>query len=243
MIRAVGFDLGDTLIEYEGVPLSWQREYPTALAAIASLWDGELSPAELTAGSETLSRFNTRVVPRSREVDHRVVFGDVLRSLGIDDSDVESLVDSAAEAFFGVFQRRARAFSDATAVVDSLEAAGVPVGVLTDVPYGMPKCLALADLERAGLERLTPRTLTSVEVGMRKPAARGFEMLAGLLGFETRDMLFVGNEEKDIAGGLAAGMTAILVWRLDGIAPDWGQHCTVASLDEVLAAYSFEQVR
>jgi hypothetical protein len=29
-IEAVGFDLGETLLEYEGVPLDWRREYPAA---------------------------------------------------------------------------------------------------------------------------------------------------------------------------------------------------------------------
>jgi hypothetical protein len=35
---AVGFDLGDTLCEYAGVPLSWEREYPAALASVAEAW-------------------------------------------------------------------------------------------------------------------------------------------------------------------------------------------------------------
>jgi len=36
MFAGVGFDLGETLIEYEGVPLDWQSEYPPALAAVAA---------------------------------------------------------------------------------------------------------------------------------------------------------------------------------------------------------------
>jgi hypothetical protein len=37
MFKGIGFDLGETLVEYEGVPLNWQSEYLKALAAIATL--------------------------------------------------------------------------------------------------------------------------------------------------------------------------------------------------------------
>jgi hypothetical protein len=32
-MKALAFDLGDTLVEYEGLPLSWEAHYPEALAS------------------------------------------------------------------------------------------------------------------------------------------------------------------------------------------------------------------
>jgi putative hydrolase of the HAD superfamily len=234
MFEGVGFDLGETLVEYEGVPLDWQREYPGALAAVAALWGGSLTAAQTEAGSAVLRRYNTRLAPRRHEVDSATVFGEVLDALGVPAEDARLLLDSAADAFFGVFRRRARAFPDVRATLETLSAVGTSVGVLTDVPYGMPRRLVLRDLSAAGLDALTPWTLTSVEVGVRKPDAAGLAALARRLRRPTSGMVFVGNEEKDVLGAQAAGMVAALVWRSDSPVPSWGQDVTVTSQQQLV---------
>lgn len=234
MIRAVGFDLGDTLIEYQDVPLDWQQHYPVALAAVSSLWTDLPSPESLVAGADALRRYNTRVTARIEEVDHVAVFGDVLAAMGAPGPDCSSLVDPAADAFFAVFQQRVQAFPDTHAVIGELRARGLGVGVLTDVPYGMPRRLANADLLSTDLGSLADNMLTSVEVGRRKPDSLGFAQLAAALGCSPDEMLFVGNERKDVDGALAAGMRAVLVWRADAVAPQWGQHHCVSALGGLL---------
>jgi len=236
MFEGVGFDLGETLVEYEGVPLDWQREYPRALAAVALLWGGSLTAAQVEAGSAVLRRYNTRFAPRRREVESATVFGEVLAALGVPAEDARLLLDTAADAFFGVFQRRARAFPDAGATLAALAAAGTSVGILTDVPYGMPRRLVLRDLSVAGLDALASRTLTSVEVGVRKPDTAGFEALARRLRCPASATLFAGNEEKDVLGAKAAGMATALVWHGDSPVPSWGQDVTVSSLEQLVPA-------
>jgi len=234
VIRAVGFDLGETLVEYEGVPLNWQREYPIALNAVAALWTDCLGASQMAAGTAVLERFNTRLTRRASEVDHTVVFGDLLTAMDAPATHVSALIDPAADAFFAVFQRRARPVQAACQVVDALLGAGISVGVLTDVPYGMPRRLALSDLDVAGLDALAATTVTSVEVGVRKPDPRGFAALATRLGCSPHEMLFVGNEQKDVLGALAAGMSAVLLWRDASPAPSWGQHHCVSGLAQVV---------
>lgn len=236
MIRAVGFDLGGTLIEYEGVPLDWQQEYPTALTAVASLWTDCLPAPQLEAGTAVLRRFNTRLTPRACEVDHTVIFGELLTAMNAPPAQVPALIDPAADAFFTVFQRRARPVPEARQVVDAFLGAGIPVGVLTDVPYGMPRRLALSDLDAAGFGVLAATTVTSVDVGVRKPDPRGFVALATRLSCSPHEMLFVGNEQKDVQGALAAGMSAVMLWRGDTPTPTWGQHHCVSDLAELGAA-------
>jgi putative hydrolase of the HAD superfamily len=235
LFDAVGFDLGETLIEYEGVPLDWQRQYPGAFAAVASVWGGRLTPAQIEAGSAVLRRSNTRLASRRREVDCETVFAELLRALGVTDQDAPSLIGPAVDAFFSVFRRRARAFPDVAASLAALRAAGTPLGVLTDVPYGMPRRLVLEDLSAAGLDSLAAATLTSVEVGLRKPEPGGLRALAAQCGCSPAAMLYVGNEQKDILGAQAAGMAAALVWRDASPAPAWGQDFTLASLGQVVA--------
>ncbi len=40
VMKAIAFDLGDTLVEYEGMPLSWVEHYPEALRNLAAFWGG-----------------------------------------------------------------------------------------------------------------------------------------------------------------------------------------------------------
>ena len=234
MIRAVGFDLGETLVEYDGVPLNWQQEYPAALRTVASLWADSPSVEHLARGSAALARFNTRLVPREREVSHAVVFEELLSSMGVPAARVPDLIEPAADAFFAHFQRHARPVVGAIDVVAHLVSSGVLVGVLSDVPYGMPRRLAIADLQAHGLSALVPSTLTSVDVGFRKPDPRGFAALGAHLGCDSGEMLFVGNEQKDVVGAQAAGMVAVLLWRGPGPVPPWGQDFVIAELASLL---------
>lgn len=235
LIRGVGFDLGETLVDYGGVPLDWQRLYPVALQAVGELWGEDVTAKALASGVDVLTRFNTRRTPREREVPHTVVFGELLIAMGVDRKRAPELIESAAEAFFAVFQRTARAAPGALETVACLRGAGVAAGVLSDVPYGMPRRLVLDDLRRAGLESLAASTLTSVDVGVRKPCANGFLKLASTLRCSPDEMVYVGNEHKDVAGANAAGMRSVLLWRSKESAPSWGQDRTIGSLDELLA--------
>ena len=208
MFAGVGFDLGETLIEYEGVPLDWRSKYPPALAAVAALWGGRLSPEQVASGSAILRSYNTRLTPRRHEVDAATIFGELLAALAAPPGRSNALLDPASDAFFAVFRRRARAFADVAASLAALAAGGTAVGVLTDVPYGMPRRLVLQDLSAAGLDRLAPVTLTSTDVGVRKPDPAGFAALARQLRCASTTMLYVGNEQKDVVGAQAAGMSA-----------------------------------
>lgn len=179
--------------------------------------------------------YNTRLTPRRHEVDAATIFGELLAALAAPPGRSNALLDPASDAFFAVFRRRARAFTDVAATLAALAAGGTAVGVLTDVPYGMPRRLVLQDLSAAGLDRLAPVTLTSTDVGVRKPDPAGFAALARQLRCASTTMLYVGNEQKDVAGAQAAGMSAALVWRGDAPVPDLGQDLTVTSLEQLLA--------
>jgi len=85
------------------------------------------------------------------------------------------------------------------------------------------------DLAAAGLQSLIDVLITSVDVGFRKPESAGYLKLAASLGVRPADIVYVGNEEKDIRGAIASGMPAILVSR-DGDVHGWGQVATVSSL-------------
>lgn len=227
-MSAIGFDLGETLIYYEGVPESWAPQYPDAIAAIAAACRRDIGPNSEARAIAVLERYNTRITPRALEVPECVIFAELTEALGFADE----CSDSVADAFFGFFRRRVLAYSETIATLQRLRARGIGVGVLTDVPYGMNRARVEADLQAAGLDGLISVLLTSVDVGRRKPSPAGFVRLAAELGVAVGDLLCVGNERKDIDGANAAGARSVLIDR-EHEQPSWGADASIKSLSGV----------
>jgi putative hydrolase of the HAD superfamily len=224
---AIGFDLGETLLTYAGTPLNWAALYPDALARVAAACGAAPAPADLDRAIQRLRQANTRLHPRAREIRAEELFAGLLADWGRPADAAETR--RGLEAFFGFFQRRMQPYPDTAPALAALRARGLRLGVLTDVPYGMPREFVERDLAGAGLTACLDTLLTSGEVGWRKPDPAGFHALAARLEAAASTLWYVGNEEKDIRGALAAGLTAVLIDR-DRQRPAWGQHHTVSDL-------------
>jgi putative hydrolase of the HAD superfamily len=231
---AFGFDLGETLLTYAGTPLNWAELYPAALARVADAIGGSfvLTPAHTEEACLRLRAANTRLHPRSAEIRAETLFADILQTWGCPAEIAET--HAAVAAFFGFFQQRMIAYPESGAALAALRTDGRRIGVLTDVPYGMPREFVQHDLDGAGLTGFVDVLLSSEETGWRKPAAAGFLILAARLGVPPSALWYVGNEEKDIRGATGAGLTAVLIDR-EHRRPDWGQHHTIGDLRELLA--------
>ena len=225
-IRAVGLDLGNTLMTYDGVPLSWEAGYPAAMAAVAARLGATLSGEAMERACNALRAYNTRVHPREAEVTAQHIFAGALAAAGL---GREGAVDAAVDAFFGCFRQSYAVYEDALPFLRGARSADLPAGILTDVPYGMPEGLVRRDVQP--FEALVSCVLSSVQVGWRKPRPEGFLALAATLGVPPQAMVFIGDEAKDVHGAQAAGMFAILLDR-SGNAPACGEDARVASLQE-----------
>lgn len=233
-IAAVGFDVGETLLYYPGVGLSWEAQYREALAVVAACCGRDPMTDERALAEAVLRRYNTRLHPRVHEVRAQVIFGEVLTAWG-GSTDQEALI--AAEAFFNYFHQRMRPYDDSIAVLTALRKRGFLIGILTDVPYGMASALVHRDLVEAEVAQYIDVVLTSVDVGTRKPDPRGFVELARRLGVASEVMIFVGNEPKDVDGARAAGSRTVLIDRA-GASPAWGQDITVTDLNDLVRLLS-----
>lgn len=228
-MRAIVFDLGDTLVEYEGLPLSWEAHYSAALQALGSALGFELSEAEVAVGRRVLRKYNTRLNPRTIEVQFADILRDLLSALS---KDLPTQSSDLASAFFSVFRQRLRSFPDVQQVLVRLRENGVRTGVVTDVPYGMPGELVREDMTISGVMEWIDDLVTSFEVGLRKPDPAGLRLICGRLGSTPSEMTYVGNEKKDIEAALAFGCEAVLLDRNDD-GPEWGQHRRICSLSEL----------
>ncbi|ACB77416.1 HAD family hydrolase [Opitutus terrae] len=231
---AFGFDLGDTLLEYAGLPLSWVDHYADALHALARVLGVTPTAAEIEAGCGVLRCYNTRLRPREHEVSFARVLAELQPCLGATSAPIDA--DACAAAFFGVFRQRLRCFPDAPVALDQLRAAGARLGIFTDVPYGMPRLLVMQDVAEAGLTGRFDVLLTSGEAGYRKPAVATLQALATALDCTAAELAYVGNEEKDVAAARRFGCEAILLDRAQR-RPAWGQARTITSLLELTEPY------
>ncbi len=225
MIRAVGFDLDDTLLFYRDTPLNWMALYPEALAAVAKGCQAEPSAAQVDRAKEILTQYNSRIVPRTQEIPAAQIVSAILNAWEL---DAAKCTDAAIESFFSFFQQRMSTYPETVTVLETLRARGFPTGILTDAPYGIPRTFLHRDISGAGITDLFDVLLTSVEVGLRKPNPAGYRELAKRLKVEPNQMLYVGNEPKVVIGA-RAGACAVFLDR-NNSGTDHGQHLTTVTL-------------
>src|SRR5512132_1379700 len=99
MTQLYAFDLGDTLVEYEGLPLSWEAHYPAALSALAGHCGIEADAETIARGIAVLKRYNTRLVPRMHEVEFRTILSELFENL---EATAELDEVECARAFFAL---------------------------------------------------------------------------------------------------------------------------------------------
>jgi putative hydrolase of the HAD superfamily len=229
MYQAIGFDLGETLIHYQGVPLNWQSLYQEALASVAQSCTYQAGKETLAQAATILSRYNTRLHPRIYEVSADRILGEILQAWGVSNT---RYLTKAKQAFFSFFQMRLLPYDDMLPILQLLKTKGIKVGVLTDVPYGMERMYAEQDIQP--FAEYIDAFITSAEIGYRKPAAQGYLALAKHLAVQPELMAFVGNEEKDMIGANHAGMFSILLDR-EQKNLSYGEQWRISSLTEIQA--------
>ena len=224
-IKAVIFDVGHTLIRYS-TPLNWQALYPQAIKQMMKACGvGYTEGAEATA-QNILTKYNTRINFREYEVSSDDIFSEILNAWKVTAGKIQIV----KEAFYRYFQKDVSFYEDTEMTLKSLKKRGIMIGVLTDVAYGMDNEYALSDL--AEIIKYIDLCLTSRDVGFRKPNVSGYKMLQKSFDLLSEEIVFVGDEEKDIIGANNAGMISALINR-DNNVRNYSQHYTIKSLSEI----------
>lgn len=222
MIKAAAFDLGGTLAQY---PLYWRPLYRPALEKAAQDCGIALTEEMYLAAYDVLMKYNTRENPREHEVTSEIVFSEILSAWSCNGS-----TERAKAAFFSFFNADAVPFPESGEALLHLKKAGIKTGVLTDAPYGMDNKFALQSI--FSISHLIDFFVSSVDAGYRKPHGTGYRKLLEYFQASPAEMLYVGDEEKDIVGANRLGICSVLVNRSD-VQKDFGQAFTVNSLSEI----------
>lgn len=220
------FDIGQTLIEYE-LPLNWSKLYRPAFENIANTYDYKFTEQHYQYVNNVLTKYNTRINPRDYKVSSTHIFSEILSGMNIPIKDMKQVKD----CFYSYFRRNASPFPEVEQTLKMLSAEGILLGTLSDVAYGMDNIYALEDI--APLRKYIDYPFTSNDVGYRKPCPKGLKMLSEKMKINISNIIFVGDEKKDMLCAIHAGAYPILINRENTI-KNYGQSKEIHSFIELL---------
>ena len=226
MIKAVIFDIGQTLAYYP-IPLNWSSKYRPAFEQIALDLNLAVSENEFTHIGRVLAKYNARINPRTREVSSDTIFTEILSGTSIP----MSLIEQVKRGFYSYFRTDVIVYPEAGETLAELKRRGIKIATYSDVAYGMDNVYALEDIRP--LLKYIDLPYTSNDTGLRKPSAEGVAMIAAALGVAPSELLFVGDELKDMQCAAVSGATGILINRTDE-PKSYGQDHEIRTLTEVL---------
>jgi putative hydrolase of the HAD superfamily len=125
-------------------------------------------------------------------------------------------------------ESRLEVYADTPPALAGLQAAGYPLGVVSNMDATLEVTLQALDLSGHFMV-----VVNSQEAGFAKPDPRIFRLAAELMGLPAEALLYVGDQpEIDVVGSLAAGLTPVLVDR-DGAFASATEGLRVAALTEL----------
>lgn len=229
MIKAIVFDIGQTLVEYK-IPLNWSKLYKPAFESVAHKCGYTFSDTHYQYAGHVLTKYNTRINPREHEVTSNQIFSELIMGMEIPLKDIETVKFH----FYSYFKQNASVYEEVEATLKGLSDRGILLGTLSDVPYGMDNVYALEDI--SPVIKYIDYPFTSNDVGYRKPCGEGLKFISEKMQISLKEMAFVGDEEKDIMCAINAGAYSVLVNRNDSI-KNYGQDKEISSLEELLTMF------
>lgn len=205
-IKAIGFDVGGTLVNYNK-PLNWSAFYESAITFMCKKHNILLTTKRLNEAKKILEKYNTRINPREIEVSSQIIFEEIFQEW----KENRKKVESAKKSFYDFFQREAFLYDDVKPLLKYCKSQKILCSTYTDVAYGMDDEISLKDI--AEISDYIELKLTSVNVGYRKPNKKGFQIMLEKFKCLPEQMIYVGDEEKDMQGAKAVKMKTILINR------------------------------
>ena len=204
-MRAVLFDLGNTLVSYyataDFVPILRQslRSCLRVLALHAHVDENTLMQRALALNVE---RDDHAVWPLLERL------GIVFKESSFDPVIQERLASAFLEPIFAT----AILDRDALAVLAALRAQGFRTAIVSNTPWGSPSPAWRLELVRHGLLAAVDAAVFCTDVGYRKPHPAPIERALSLLGACAAEAVFVGDDPRwDVVGAQRAGVQPILL--------------------------------
>jgi len=226
MANYIIFDFGGTLAEYKNLPKAWNGLYHEAFISLEKKVQKEFSPNEIQSAVEILSKYNARLHPRENEISDQIIFEEINAVLKTKNS-----AKNLAVNFYSFFQKKLVVYDETVSVLDALRKKGWFIGVLSDLPTGMPHESFIEDISKINFQ--FDAVESSQSIGWRKPNIQGITKIADIFGCLPSEIIYVGDEKKDMELINKVCGTSILINR-GSEEKDYNQKITIKKLDDLL---------
>lgn len=204
-VEAIGFDLDGTLFDHRGSATDAVRSFLQGLGFTPT--DGSVDLWFAAEEAEFEAWRTGRVCFRDQR---RRRLRRVFTALGVEFEDEPQALDSLFARYLAEYRRAWRLFPDVIRVLSSCRGRGYRLGLLTNGSEEQQR----DKLAVLGLAEMFDAVCISEAIGVQKPDARAFGVLARSLNVECRHCAFVGdNPDQDVAGATAVGMRAVVIER------------------------------
>ena len=237
-IKAVIFDLDDTLISWSNPTVEWDAFHRGRTEKVRNyLVASGYSLPEIEA-------FHAFIRDRFRQVwdDARGVWvipsvGEVMYQILVDLGVTAEKIDMRAfleEYNWGVFPGVVP-YNDTHDVLEAIKQRDYKIGLVTNSLF--PMWMRDVELEAYDILQYLDARITSGDIGYLKPHPEIYKRILEMLNVRPEEAVFVGDRPaNDVAGANEAGLVSVLIApphlerELNGVVPDY----TIASLSELL---------
>ncbi|MBN1682530.1 HAD family hydrolase [Candidatus Bathyarchaeota archaeon] len=206
MIRAILFDLGNTLISY------YQKdEFPEILSRAINDCCDFLIKSDIHFKENNLW---FRVEKQDYESSNYEVRPLEERLQYIFNINNENILEKLSRIFMKQIFERGKTYDDVEPTLRKIQIDGLKTAIISNTPWGSPSFLWREELKRHNLDSLIALSIFCRDVGWRKPDARIFIYALKKLLLEPDECLFVGDDPRwDIVGSSQVGIRSILIDR------------------------------
>lgn len=232
--KAVFFDLGSTLIDFENHP--WDElgrmGCRNACAILKNELNHDISAEKLWGDFHyAIDMMFMNHTEDLAEIDLHEVTSGILTKLGVTMHD--GFAGRFIDAYYQPITKQISLCEGADAILTRLKDAGLTVGLISNTIF--PARFHRSEMEKFGILKYFDFTIFSSEFKMRKPKRDIFLKALELAGCEASETVFIGDRlVEDIGGPQALGIKGILKHTADrdysaSIVP----HKTIRSLHEL----------
>lgn len=236
-IQAIIFDLGSTLVCFEG---DWSNVIPKAIREMyLSLWEAGFALEE----EEFINRFQQALLAYNRERETEFIeytTNYLLKNTLIDfglQTPSDEILERSLQRFYSVTQEHWKLEPDALPTLEKLKDQGYRLGMISNAEDDAD---VQTLVDNSGIRPYFDIIVTSAAEGIRKPNPEIFRKLLRFWELKSNQVVMVGDSlGADILGAINAGIYSIWLTRradtaanrahLDTIQPD----ATVDSLGEI----------
>jgi len=208
--KAIIFDLGSTLIEYEKVP--WVEMAVTSMKEVAKFLrkqkkdipdDEQFIKDFESVKSEyrklASDKFVEWTIPQAAEK--------LLKKLSVEAD--EKLIDGLFNAYYKPVEKNLSIYDDTIETLELVKSNGYTIGLVSNTIF--PEATHLKELKKFKIDKYFDFTLFSSTFGLRKPHEDVFVKASNLAGYAPSECVYIGDRYlEDVTGPESIGMHAIL---------------------------------